>query len=186
MRVDIVIVHSGFLSGVRVAHLFSFLCCPIMCIYVLCSLLWCPLRFPHKKVFDSSLPPVVCRRAHVLFRLFVFVCVWWCRTHIVLCFCFVFLRLVYHMLPVSLDCSFLIAHSVFFNVYILASYLTLRCQSLTDLIHISHVFQIYGVYNAKIYYRKIFMAVTTLRQMMQMPHTEIDDFFYTKILFKNF
>jgi hypothetical protein len=24
--------------------------------------------------------------------------------HIVLCFCFVFLRLVYHMLPVSLDC----------------------------------------------------------------------------------
>jgi hypothetical protein len=80
----------------------------------------------------------------------------------------------------------LIAHSVFFNVYILASYLTLMCQSLTDLIHISHVFQIYGVYNAKIYYRKIFMAVTTLRQMMQMPHTEIDDFFYTKILFKNF
>jgi len=30
------------------------------------------------------------------------------------------------------------------------------------------------------------MAVTTLRQMMQMPHTEIDDFFYTKILFKKF
>jgi len=30
-------------------------------------------------------------------------------THIVLCFCFVFLRLVYPMLPVSLDCPFLIA-----------------------------------------------------------------------------
>jgi hypothetical protein len=29
------------------------------------------------------------------------------------------------------------------------------------------------------------MAVTTLRQMRpQMPHTEIDDFFYTQILFK--
>jgi membrane-bound metal-dependent hydrolase YbcI (DUF457 family) len=32
-------------------------------------------------------------------------------------FCFVFLRLVYPMLPVSLDCPFLIAHSVFSNVY---------------------------------------------------------------------
>ena len=40
-----------FFGGVRVAHLFSFLCCPIMCLYVL-----------------------VCRSAHVLFMLFVFVC----------------------------------------------------------------------------------------------------------------
>jgi len=32
---------------VRVAHLFSFLCCPIMCLYVLSFVLWCPLRFPH-------------------------------------------------------------------------------------------------------------------------------------------
>ena len=30
----------------------------------------------------------------------------WCPTHIVLCFWFVFLRLVYPMLPISLDCSF--------------------------------------------------------------------------------
>jgi hypothetical protein len=35
------------------------------------------------------------------------------------CFCFVFLRLVYHMLPVSLDCPFLIAHSVFSKFIIL-------------------------------------------------------------------
>jgi hypothetical protein len=42
----------------------------------------------------SYLPPVVCRRAHVLFTIFVFVCVRWCPTHIVLCFCFVFIRLV--------------------------------------------------------------------------------------------
>ena len=34
----------------------------------------CPLRFPHKTMFGSSLPPVVCRRAHVLIALFVFVC----------------------------------------------------------------------------------------------------------------
>jgi hypothetical protein len=33
-------------------------------------------------------------------------------------FCFVFLRLVYPMLPVSLDCSFAIALSVFSDVYL--------------------------------------------------------------------
>jgi hypothetical protein len=32
--------------------------------------------------------------------------------------CFVFLRLVYPMLPVSLDCQFLIVPSVFSNVYL--------------------------------------------------------------------
>jgi hypothetical protein len=36
--------------------------------------MWCPLRFLHNMMFGSSLPPVVCRRAHVLFMLFVFVC----------------------------------------------------------------------------------------------------------------
>ena len=40
----------------------------------------------------SYLPPVICRRAHVLFTLLVFVYVQWYPTHIVLCF--VFLRLV--------------------------------------------------------------------------------------------
>ena len=38
--------------------------------------------------------------------------------NIVLCFCFVFLRLVYLMLPVSLDSPFLIAPTVFSNVYV--------------------------------------------------------------------
>jgi hypothetical protein len=51
-------------------------------------------------------PQVVCRMAHVLFTLIVNVCVYWCLTHIVFCFIFVFLCLVYPMLPVSLDCSF--------------------------------------------------------------------------------
>ena len=41
-----------------------------------------------------------------------------CPTHIVLCFCFVFIRLVCPMLPVSLDYSFLIAHSVFSQGYL--------------------------------------------------------------------
>ena len=56
----------------------------------------------------------LCSRYHALFTLFVFV---WCPTHVVLCFCFIFLRLVYPMLSVSLDCPFFISHSVFSNVY---------------------------------------------------------------------
>jgi hypothetical protein len=35
------------------------------------------------------------------------------------CFCFVCLRPVYPMLPVSLDCPFMISPSVFSNVYYL-------------------------------------------------------------------
>jgi len=42
----------------------------------------CDVRYDFriKTMFGSSLPPVVCRRAHVLFTLL----------HIVLCFCFIF------------------------------------------------------------------------------------------------
>jgi hypothetical protein len=51
-------VHPRFFSGVRVSRLFSFLCCSIMCHYGLSSVLWCPLRYPHKNdvrfVFTSS------------------------------------------------------------------------------------------------------------------------------------
>jgi hypothetical protein len=36
-------------GGVRVDHLFSFLCCPFMCLCVLSSVLWCSLQFSHKK-----------------------------------------------------------------------------------------------------------------------------------------
>ena len=70
--------------------------------------------FRIKTMFGSFLPPVICRTDHVLF---VFLYAYWCPTYIVLCFCFVCLRLMYLMLPVSLDCSFLIVTSVFTNVY---------------------------------------------------------------------
>jgi hypothetical protein len=73
--------------------------------------------FRIKTIQGSSLPPVVCRRVHVLFTLFVFVYVW----HIVLCF--VFLRLVYPMLPVSLECPFVISLSVFSDVYFILNML---------------------------------------------------------------
>jgi hypothetical protein len=45
----------------------------------------------------------------------------WCSTHIVLYFFFFFLCLVYPMLPVSLDCPFLLVPSVFSNIYILSN-----------------------------------------------------------------
>jgi hypothetical protein len=39
-------------------YVFSFLWCPIMCLYVLNSVLWCPLRVQHKKRRSiPSLPP---------------------------------------------------------------------------------------------------------------------------------
>ena len=45
---------------------FYCLCWPIMCLYVLSSVLWCPLQVRVKPMLDSSLTPVVCRRAYVL------------------------------------------------------------------------------------------------------------------------
>jgi len=66
-------VHPRCFDGVRVANLFSFLCCPIMYPSVLSSVLWCPLRFPHENDVRFALPPVVCRREDVLFTLF-YVC----------------------------------------------------------------------------------------------------------------
>ena len=56
-------MHPRFLCGVRVANLFIFLCCPIMCLYVLYFRVVMSVT-----IFGSSLPPVVCRRAHVLDR----------------------------------------------------------------------------------------------------------------------
>ena len=96
---------------VRVAHLFICLCCPIVCLFVLSSV-WCLLRFPHAIGVWSSLPAVVCRRAHVLFTLLVLAWGQWRPIHIVLCYCFVFPRLG------CLDCPFLISPSVLSNVYL--------------------------------------------------------------------
>ena len=88
-------------------------------------------------MLGSSLPPVVCRRAHVLFTLFVFVCVLWCPPNTVLCFSSSCVHYVANFsglsiliapsvfsnvyLSVSLNCLFLIAPSVFSNVYLLVS-----------------------------------------------------------------
>ena len=105
-----------FFGGVLVAHLFSFLCCPIMCRYVLSSMMWCPLRFPHKNdvrfVFTSSclqesscLIYVVCLRIVVSYTycvVFLFVCFF------VLCILFLrFLRIIHFLLPFLYSLTFI-------------------------------------------------------------------------------
>ena len=70
---------------------------------VLISVLWWTLRFPYKNYVQFFFT-LSCFRS--LFTLFVFLCQEWCPTHIVLCFCLVFLRLLYHMWLVSLDSPF--------------------------------------------------------------------------------
>ena len=85
----------------------------------------CDVRYDFriKTMLGSSLPPVVYWRNHVLFTLFVLLAyINWCPIHIMLCLCFVCRRLVYPMLPVSLDCPFLLAPLVFSNVYLTYMY----------------------------------------------------------------
>ena len=80
-----------------------------VCFLIPCCNVLCDFRM--QTVFGSSLFPVVCRRAHVLFTLFVFACLQWCGFALIV---FV-LCLMFPMLPVSLDCPFFIAPSRFFE-----------------------------------------------------------------------
>ena len=101
-------LNPEFLVG-SVLLIVLFLCTVILCV----STVWVPFGvrydFRIKPMFGLSLPPVVCRRAHVLFTLFVFACPEWCPTHIVWCFC-LFFWIVYFWLPLR--------YSPTFNMYI--------------------------------------------------------------------
>ena len=59
------------------------------------------------------------RSARVLFQVFVFLCIMVSNAYCVVCFCSFCLRIVYPMLPVSLDYPFLIAPSVSSYVYLI-------------------------------------------------------------------
>jgi hypothetical protein len=64
---------TGFLVGSALfIFYFLFFSCPIMCLYVLSFVLRCRYDFRIQTMFYSSLLPVVCRRDHVSFTLFVF------------------------------------------------------------------------------------------------------------------
>jgi hypothetical protein len=107
----------GFFGEFHVAHLFIFVCCHIMCIYVRSSMLWCPLRFPHRKMFGSSLP-----QYEGAFSYLCYFCLFANNgvQHIV---CFVSALFVFVLLHVSLDCPFLKVPSVLNNVYLWCSHL---------------------------------------------------------------
>ena len=61
---------------------------------------------------------------------FVFICAWLRIVVSNTCFYLVFLHLVYHMLPISLDFPFLIAPSVFSNVSLLNCWMDTTCARL--------------------------------------------------------
>ena len=73
-------------------------------------------------VFASSCVCIyVCVWGGVLVSYLRYLCLFACGsrpTRVMLYLCFVFLRLVYHMLPVSLDSPFAIAPSVFSDIYL--------------------------------------------------------------------
>jgi hypothetical protein len=96
----------------------------VFCVVPLCVFtFWvpcCDVRYDFriKMMFSSCIPPVICKRAHVLLTLFVFVCVKWCPTKLccaLVLFFFVLCILCSQFLWIVL---FLIVPSVFSNVYI--------------------------------------------------------------------
>jgi hypothetical protein len=114
-------------------------------------------------MFCSSLSPVVCRRAHVLLMLFVgrlmsywyYLCLF-VYSDVQHIFCCVFLRLVYPMLPVSLDCPFLIAPSIFSNVYLAKLWLVWHCR-------INTIYRIQTNNCKRLYYELMSYDVTALQ-----------------------
>jgi hypothetical protein len=93
--------------------------CPIKCFYILSSVLWCLLRFPHKNnvcfVFTSS---SLLEGSCLIYVIYVYLHIVVSNTYcVVVLFC-----LSSSMLPVSVDCPFLIAPSEFSNVYLTKMY----------------------------------------------------------------
>ena len=84
---------------------------------MICVVLLCVFTFEvccDFRIKGSSLSLVVCKRDPVLLTLLVYFAHSGVQNR--LCCVFVFLRLVYHMMPVSLDCLFLIVPLVLSNV----------------------------------------------------------------------
>jgi hypothetical protein len=65
-----------------------------------------------------------CRSVHVLFTLFIFVC----HSDVQHILCCVFVLFFFALLPVSLNCPFLISPSVFSNVYLLSQGFLKNCR----------------------------------------------------------
>ena len=94
-----------------------------MCVHFLSSVLWCPLRFLYRAVIQLFVGGFM-----------LCLCCLFCLSVMVsdACFCFVFLRHVWSVVPVFRNCQFLITPSIFFNVY-------LRVTKQRDLIRIAEI-----------------------------------------------
>ena len=99
---------------VSVLLIFSAFCVVIVCAFIY----WvpcCDIRYDFhiETMFVSSLSPIGGLMSYVCYSCF------FANSFVQHILCFVFLRLVNLMLPVSLDCPFLIVPSLFSNVYFL-------------------------------------------------------------------
>ena len=98
----------------------------IMRFYSLKNVITEPIRIcrtghslPRGAMLVSSFPPIVCSRTHVLFTLYLFACVYVWSTDVVYYFWFIFLRLLYPVLPVSLDCPFFLLPIRYFLTFVI-------------------------------------------------------------------
>ena len=133
-KIDTYFIQQSFMKATKLLEILTWLTqyhatnimflvfCALLLYFFTFLLPCCDVRYDFRitTMFGSSLPPVVCRRAHVLFTSSVFICAQWCPTHIVLCFCVVCVRLESCAPYVNffLDFPFLITPSVFSNVYL--------------------------------------------------------------------
>jgi hypothetical protein len=103
---------------IRVAHLFSVLCSPIMCLYVLGSVLW----FRIQTMVGSFFTSMLFVRGLMSYKRYL---CWLADSGVqrtlcsfFACFYLVFiLCLVWHALPISMDCPFCVTTLVFSIVY---------------------------------------------------------------------
>jgi hypothetical protein len=91
----------------------------IMCLYVLSFVLWCPLWFPHKNCVRFIFTPQLFVGGPMSYIRYLCLFAYSGVQHILCCG---FLRILYPLLSVSLDCPFLIAPSVFSIIYVHQSY----------------------------------------------------------------
>ena len=79
-------IHPSFLVGFWLLIFLVLFCTVLLCVFTF-LVPCCDVRydFAYKRCSVPSFHPVVYRRAHILFMLYVFICGQWCPSHIVQC-----------------------------------------------------------------------------------------------------
>jgi hypothetical protein len=107
-------VHTGLVGSVLLIYLVFYV---VLLLVVTFWVPFCDVRYDFriKTMFGSFLPPALFVGGLMSYLRCLLLLAYSSVQHILRC---VFIWLVYHMLAVSLDCSFLIAPSVFSKVYV--------------------------------------------------------------------